>query len=163
MPKRSPHPLPELSPTLPVPPVPSRKSSLVDRQSPHPDSIGVDDDMPRLPSSLMDKVVQRKASSTWPRALGKKVAPWTSMEETKTSILGTAFDAEPPLPAPRRMKILKPVRRNDGVKEDEDGGEVFKVDVVRDVVRMEVKDKDDEQGKSLATKNLGGGAFHWMK
>jgi hypothetical protein len=99
--------------------------------------------------------------------LGKKVAPWTSVDATKTSILGTAFDQEGPgtggVP-PRKMKILKPVRK--GVGETGVEGEGIRVDVVRDVGRMEVKEGSggEEQGKGqVASKNVGGGAFHWMK
>jgi hypothetical protein len=164
-------PLPELSPSLEVRSVPSRKSSLADPATPlsrksslaeHP-SADIPEDIPRLPQNVMDKVVQRKASSTWPRALGKKVAPWTSMDATKTSILGNAFAEDPPAPAPRRMKILKPVRsiaRVDGPGDE--GGEVFNVNAGRDV-KMDGKDKDDDHGKSQSAKNVGGGAFHWMK
>jgi len=85
------------------------------------------------------------------------------VDATKTSILGNAFAEDPPAPAPRRMKILKPVRsiaRVDGPGDE--GGEVFNVNTGRDV-KMEVKDKDDDHGKSQSAKNVGGGAFHWMK
>jgi len=90
------------------------------------------------------------------------------VDATKTSILGTAFDQEGPNGAggvvpPRKMKILKPVRKGAGEGGE---GEVIKVDVVRDVVRMEVKEgsSGEEQGKGqMASKNVGGGAFHWMK
>lgn len=139
--------------------IPSRKSSLVD--SPN------DEELPNLPAHLLDKAVQRKTSATWPRSLGKKVAPWTSAENTKTSILGQ-FDADPS-PPPRRMKVLKPVRHNKEESHKEQTPpletpsreEMLKVDFVKDA-RIEIK--EDEHGKKeVAAKNIGGGAFHWMK
>jgi hypothetical protein len=67
------------------------------------------------------------------------------------------------------MKILKPVRspaydeNRDVFKDPKETRDVFKVDVIRDVVRVEVKDKDEEHVKCQVGKNVGGGAFHWMK
>jgi hypothetical protein len=154
-------------------PIPSRSSSLAEPSTPldFPDS-----DLPRLPSTLVDKVVHRKASSTWPRSLGKKVAPWTSVDATKTSILGTAFDQDIPTAPPRKMKILKPVRSTHSPRtegpcatdsaagvEGGDRGDAFRIDVVRDLARAEVKEGEDHAKNQLASKNVGGGAFHWMK
>ena len=68
--------------------------------------------------------------------------------------------------APRKMKILKPVRKGGGAGEAAEGGcgEVIKVDVVRDVVRMEVNGGEEVgKGQVASGKNVGGGAFHWMK
>jgi len=155
------------SPLLTDQQIPSRKSSLRDPSEQF--------DGPRFPSTLIDTKptgIQRKPSSTWPRSLGKKIAPWTSVDATKTSILGTAFDQDTPgaggsgtsVP-PRKMKILKPVRKVGVGEAGAEGAEVIKVDVVRDVVRMEVKEGNGEEaGKGqVASKNVGGGAFHWMK
>lgn len=175
--------LPIPSPTLEVQSIPSRKSSfteqipLTEQQQQQPltpsrksslKDLDEDDLSPRLPSHLIDKPlimnVQRKTSSTWPRSLGKKVAPWTSHDATKTSILGTAFDSDNSaiVVPPRKMKVLKPVTRRTEI----DSPEGLKVDLVKDVVRVEVKDcgAGEEHGKGLlASKNVGGGAFHWMK
>jgi hypothetical protein len=153
--------------------IPSRSSSLAESSTPldFPDS-----DLPRLPSTLVDKVVQRKASSTWPRSLGKKVAPWTSVDATKTSILGTAFDQDIPAAPPRKMKILKPVRSTHSPRTEGpcaidsaagvdggDRGDAFRTDVVRDFARIEGKDGEDHAKNQSASKNVGGGAFHWIK
>ena len=127
--------------------IPSRKSSLaqLDSSSTH----AQEDDGPRLPSILMDKAVQRKVSATWPRSLGKKVAPWTSGEATKTSILGTQFDVVPPQ---RKMKILKPVRKGSQEIISVNGNEMSGSVAAGEEGQMKVQ-----------TKNVGGGAFHWMK
>jgi hypothetical protein len=69
------------------------------------------------------------------------------------------------------MKILKPVRKVGGMDGGGVGGEgeVIKVDVVRDVVKMEGKEggtscsEEQAKGQVGASKNVGGGAFHWMK
>jgi hypothetical protein len=130
-------------------PIPSRKSSLLDP----PDD---------LPPRFLDARIQRSSSSTWPRSLGKKVAPWTCVDATKTSILGTSFDGDGPVAPPRRMKVLKPVRPQASKMEGEE--EVFKVETIRDVVRVEVKEGDEHVKKEIQpSKNVGGGAFHWMK
>jgi len=179
--------LPILSPTLEVQSIPSRKSSFTTDKFPsqqlhftgqipsRKSSFKDIDDIsgPRLPSNLIDKPlinnIQRKTSSTWPRSLGKKVAPWTSHDATKTSILGTTFDGSEQNPngvvvPPRRMKVLKPVasRRTSEI----DSPEGLKVDIVR----VEVTDggnaggqEEHQKGGQVASKNVGGGAFHWMK
>lgn len=127
---------------LTLPAIPSRKSSLMD--FPPPPSPNTEDhldaDLPRMPSTLLDKVVQRKSSSTWPRSLGKKVAPWTSVESTKTTILNGSFEESGPMPPQRRMKVLKPAR---SVREEQE--------------------QSEEKSVQNGTKNVGGGAFHWMK
>ena len=139
---------------VPADQIPSRKSSLI-----------IDDDFttgPRLPSHLLDSSVKpptRKSSSTWPRSLGKKVAPWTSQDATKTSILGTSFgESDSPVVPPRRMKVLKPVRKAGDV--DCSMPEGLKVDVVRVEVTRE---GEEHKGQQQVGKNVGGGAFHWMK
>jgi hypothetical protein len=130
---------PPKSPSLPPLSLPSRKSSL-NQLSPDPP---LDEEIPRIPQTLLDKVVQRKPSSTWPRSLGKKVAPWTSADTTKTHILQSpTWEESPSVPA-RRMKILKPVR-SQHLESDMMGNEEFKSPLV-------------------GSKNVGGGAFHWMK
>jgi hypothetical protein len=147
-------PIPDREEPLTLPAIPSRKSSLVDFPQPHhssprftsPIDEANEPDLPRLPSTLIDKVVQRKSSSTWPRSLGKKVAPWTSIESTKTTILNPTF--EDPIPPPRKMKVLKPARSLRG----DNGDQEF--------------NNGEEKGQSqvnATTKNLGGGAFHWIK
>ncbi len=61
------------------------------------------------------------------------------------------------------MKVLKPVRKVGEVDCSLEGG--LKVDVVRDVVRVEVtKEGEEHKGQQQQVgKNVGGGAFHWMK
>jgi len=129
---------------------------------------------PRLPSTFADNnggfSVQRKSSSTWPRSLGKRVAPWTSQSATKASILGTTFGDPAPTAAevvvpPRRMRVLKPPGRR--AEADVGGGSP---EVGRDVVRAEVREgsvgatgEEGRGGVGGAGKNVGGGAFHWMK
>jgi hypothetical protein len=121
---------------------------------------------PRLPSTLAEAAFSnnRKASSTWPRSLGKRVAPWTSQSATKASILGTAFGDAPgdvPTVPPRRMRVLKPPARRG--EPDLGSPEVGRVELVqRDVIRVEIRENGTEDGRA-AGKNVGGGAFHWMK
>ena len=78
--------------------------------------------------------------------------------------MGTAFDQEPGAGQgpQRKMKVLKAARKTVG---GEGGGEeAIKFDVAMDVVKTEVRDSGEEQGKGqVASKNVGGGAFHWMK
>jgi len=144
----------------------SRKSSFAN------DTLGTGE--PRLPSTFADNnggfSVQRKSSSTWPRSLGKRVAPWTSQSATKASILGTTFGDPAPTTSdvvvpPRRMRVLKPPGRR---AEADVGG--ASPEVGRDVVRVEVRDggvggtgEEGRGGVGGAGKNVGGGAFHWMK
>lgn len=172
-----------LSPALELNPIPPRKSSLADPQQTPSRSSSLaepttphdfpDFDLPRLPATLVDKVVQRKASSTWPRSLGKKVAPWTSVDATKTSILGTTFDQDIPPAPPRKMKILKPARstyspRTEGHINTTDSttalecGDTPKTEI-KDMARAESKETEEQAKNQLAAKNVGGGAFHWMK
>jgi len=184
-------------------PSPTRTSSLVDPEQLPP---LMDSDLPRLPSTLLDKVVQRKASSTWPRSLGKKVAPWTSQDATKTSILGNGFEEQASAPAPRKMKVLKPVRSGNvhvtsaagsgagcnsvssaaGGNGSGNGGgsgcvwtngganagevssksdNVAKEGAKDSIIKAEVKEREASaaEEKTIASKNVGGGAFHWMK
>jgi len=147
---------------LTLPSIPSRKSSLVEYPAPPSPSMDTDlvndDHHPRLPSALLDRAVQRKPSSTWPRSLGKKVAPWTNVETTKTSILTPQFESDGSVPPPpRKMKILKPARSGIRQTDWDDNSQGPSPGIGRD-------DDVGAGGKSgIGAKNLGGGAFHWMK
>ena len=171
--------LPEVSPRN----IPPRESSLQQFPSPQSEipSTSLDEEIMHIPPALMDRIIQRKASSTWPRSLGKKVAPWTSADTTKTTILSsTTWDESNPSVPPRKMKVLKAVRSQHPLPVEQEkplclqdnaellkgGGEglELKTDVVRDTLRTDGKAENEEHKSPIVVaKNVGGGAFHWMK
>jgi hypothetical protein len=59
------------------------------------------------------------------------------------------------------MRVLKPPARRG--EPDLGCPEVGRVELVqRDVIRVEIRENGTEDGRA-AGKNVGGGAFHWMK